>query len=447
MPRKAHLSRRQLLLGTGAAAALAPFLPLLDRDARAGTPSFPTRLVLFITANGMHGVYPQRWRPTGGGSSFAFPADSVLTPLAPWQDKLLVLQGIDNRGQRDTGLPGGHPTGLGTLLTGGALVEGAGMPGGGARTWTAQPVGPSIDQYIASAVGGGAITAGVGVGGPESFKTRFSFKAPDQPVPPDNDPAAVWQRIFEPLTLGSEELERLRTRRLSVLDVVGDEVAELRDALGSDERFKMDAHLAGIRAAEQRIEQVGADCTPPGEPGIVNFMKVEKVPAVTDAHLRQIQAAFSCGVARVATIMFGSAPHNWSFPWLPAPLSAGQHELSHRGSSDTSAQDELVLAQRWYAGRFEFLLELLDAVPEGDGTMLDNTVVVWLTDNARSNNHSWQNMPIVIGGGGGYFPTGRFETFSQVPHNRLLVSLTQSMGIATDTFGDPGYGSGALDFG
>ena len=196
------LTRRQMLAGlggAGAVAALSPFVPL--RRAR-GFGDYPTRLVIFKTMMGMSGRYPDPWKPAGGETDFRFPAGSILEPLAPFRDRLLVIDGLNNQAGLDTGLPGNHPVGLGTGLTGGRLIEGPGMVGGGDRDWTARTFGPSIDQFLAARLGVRSLELGIGTNRSTpgaTYKGRMCFRGPSEPVPSDFDPESLFPEAFSSL--------------------------------------------------------------------------------------------------------------------------------------------------------------------------------------------------------------------------------------------------------
>jgi hypothetical protein len=136
------------------------------------------------------------------------------------------------------------------------------------------------------------------------------------------------------------------------------------------------------------------------------------------------------------------------FTWLPAPVSEGHHDLSHRGDADTDAVTKLTAINNWYAAQLDTLLTKLAAVPDANGTtLLDNTVVLWSNELAKGNTHSRQDEPYVLGGrAGGALRTGRYLNYEGqgLPHNNLLVSLLNAMGLPDTTFGKPDWCTGPL---
>lgn len=438
------LTRRQILAGLGGAGALAALSPFVPLQRARGVDGYPMRLVVFTTMMGMTGRYPDPWKPAGTGAGYTFPTGSILEPLAGFRDRMLVIDGLTNQAAIDTDLPGGHPVGLGTSLTGGPLIEGPGMVGGGDRDWTARTFGPSLDQLVASRLGARTMELGVDTRRRSleaTYKGRMSFRGPAEPVPAEFDPAAVFDRFFGGIGAADDPAAELRrVRRAHALDYLSEDLARVQGRLGGDDRAKIEAHLAALARVRAELDATPPETCVPPELGAGTLL-----PATARAQMQLTASAFACDITRVATIMWGSAPHGWRFEWLGTPISDGFHTLSHFGASNTAAQNDLTRACRWYAEQLRDFLEMLDAVPEGDGTLLDHTIVLWNTEVSAGNNHSFRNMPYVIAGGTGHFRSGRYLSFAGEPHNRLLVSLCHAMGLEdVDTFGDPAYGSGPL---
>jgi hypothetical protein len=318
--------------------------------------------------------------------------------------------------------------------------------------------GPSVDQFIGQGAGKDtpfpALLLGIRVGGRATPHSRISFTGPSLPVPPENSPYAAFDRVFGGAVAGAAGdpalLERLRNEQKSVLDVVKQDLAAVRARMGAAGRQKLDAHVTALRAVETRLSRplapVGESCKKPALGAPINFMDEKNIPAVGDLHMRLATAALACGQTKVITLQWGDAPSGHRMSFLPQPLSNGWHSLSHAPTTDARAQDDLERAARWLTSQLKALLDMLKAIPEGTGTLLDNTAVLWCTENGRSNNHDWRNMPYVLAGGmGGAFRTGRFLSFTPaLPHNRLLTSLCHGMGLSVATFGSPKYGTGPL---
>ncbi len=447
----ARFTRRSFLRGmggAGAALALGPLLPIFE--SRADTATSPKRLVIFATNTGMTGRYPDNWRPGGTGANFTFPAGSILQPLARHRDRLLILQGVDMLSYKDSPSVGGHPTGMVNMLTASPGQEGD-LFGGGGKDRGGWNSGVSVDQFVASRFEREttyrSVEFGVAVTGGEHLRNRMSYRGIAQPVPPENSPYAVFDRIFAPLAGGVEELERIRAQKRSVLDRVCADLETLRGRISKADRDKLDAHLTACRDVEQRLQRPAQICEAPALGGQMNVTAEANIPAIADLHLRLMVRLLACDTTRVTSILWGSAPIEWRFGWLGTPLTSSFHGLSHAPASDAAAQDQMQAAERWFASQFANLLDLMSEVQEGDGTMLDNSVVVWCTENGRSNNHDYRNMPYVIAGsGGGHFRTGRFlDLGGGIPHNRLWVSVCNAVGLTdVNEFGSTRYAQGAL---
>ncbi len=446
-------SRRRLLQGMGLSAAALPLVPLLQP--RAGTPAFPKRLIVFCTTTGMTGRYPSNWAPTGTTDDFTL--SPILAPLAggdtvhgvPLSDlsgECNYFQGIDMASYYDSPSVGGHPRGMGNVLTATPILEGSAFSGGGNETagWAG---GPSVDQELATVLGKGAPFSSLELGvanngGVGHLRYVLSYKGAEQPLPVESDPLAVFDRVFGDLTLDPTELARIRAERLSIIDYLDRDLARFETKIATADQHKMGAHLDAIRSIEQRLAAgVGANC---GLPTVPDDADSGDFPEVGRLQMDMIVAAMSCGLTNVATLMWGAAPLGSVMSWIDG-VSQGFHELSHAGTNDDAAQDQLQAIATWYTQQYAYLLQRLRDIPEGDGTMLDNTLVLWTTENSQSNNHSANNMPYVLAGrAGGTVTPGRFMTYDSVPHNQMMVSICQALGHEIDQFGDPQYGSGGL---
>ena len=153
--------------------------------------------------------------------------------------------------------------------------------------------------------------------------------------------------------------------------------------------------------------------------------------------------SLACDLTRVASIQWSTSVSNKVFSWLG--ISEGHHDLSHEGDTNGDAQSKLIQINTWYAEQFAYLVAALKAVPEGDGTMLDNTVILWCNELGIGNLHSRTDVPYVLAGGcGGYFKTGRHLQYDGENHNNLMVSLCNAMDVNVSTFGNPAYCTGPL---
>lgn len=442
------VTRRGFLTAAGGVAAL-PLLSSLGpfgRYARAQQTGsgFPKRLVFFFSANG---TIPSQWKPKGDETSFEF--GDILAPLTPFKSKVSVIAGLRNEAAYH-GPGDGHQTGMGTLLTNTSLLPGDLFEGGGDSGYVGWGGGISVDQHVANHVGKDtklkSLEAGVQVKGATVW-SRMSYLGSNQPIPPENDPAALYQRVFADLGADPLGLARLRARRKSVLDLVMGEYEALSPKLATFDREKLDQHLTAVREVEQRLDAVadlGGACAQPELGAIPAHMQPENFEAIGRLQMDQVAMSLACDLTRVASVQFSQSVSNHVFSDLG--ISEGHHDLSHEGDENADAKAKLITINTWYAQQFAYLLERLDSIPEGEGTLLDHTLVVWVNELGKGNSHSRDQLPFVLAGScGGYIQTGRWiEFFLPVNHSKLLVTIMNAMGVEGDTFGNPEYGSGPL---
>jgi len=154
----------------------------------------------------------------------------------------------------------------------------------------------------------------------------------------------------------------------------------------------------------------------------------------------------ACDLTRVGSLQWSTSVSNVQMGgWLDLELGGGHHDLSHYGDEDQASQNDLEKINRWYSEQFAYFLGKLDEIEEGDSTLLDNSVVVWVNELGKGNSHTRDDIPFMLAGGcQGYFDTGRHMEFDGEPHGKLLVSLCEAMGFPTDSFGVPEHSQGVL---
>jgi hypothetical protein len=429
------LSRRALLGANSASVAL-PWLEAFGQPA-----GFPRRLLIVFTANG---TLAEHWRPGGGVTDFTF--SRLLRPLEARRSKLLILEGIDCESANHGPGNNGHDLSMGHLLTATALVPGPQGAGAFGHLVDGSAGGPSVDQYIASRLNAGTRFQSLefGVRAQNIFMplpSRLVYRGRFQPVQPENNPRAMFTRLFgttvDPDPNGARAL---RTKRQLAFDRVKDDFRAMRSKVGVEDQRRLDAHAQALVEVERRAVSLSTfSCQVPGMPAAVNGYREEGA-----LQMELIKHAFACDLTRVATLQWSTAQSGATFPWLG--FSEYHHELSHAGDSDAVAQEKLNKIDEWYAQQFNTLLGHLDSVVEGTGTLLDNTCVVWVNELGRGNNHTHMNIPIVMAGGwNGHFRMNRYLRFANTkPHNDFFLSLIEGMGLTPTTFGDPQWCTGPI---
>jgi hypothetical protein len=436
-----NLTRRHFLRAAGGAAVALPLLSSLRASGAAQ--SFPKRLLLVYTPNG---VISDAWWPKNVVSESEFELNEIHQPLAPFKDRLTFLSGVDltvtNAG------PGGlHQKGIGGLFTGQQLqsgdlfVDGCGQTAGWAN-------GISVDQAIAKTIGTGTpITSlELGVRATENdVQGRIAYAGPGAPLPPMNDPSEVFQRLFASFGQNTDQLAELRARRQSVLDTVQEQFKALSPRVSAEDQQKLQAHLSLVRDLESRMvvtDNGASACKAPTAPGTLDPTSEDDMPKIAALQLDLLATAFACDLTRVASYQISTSLNHIRYPWLNS-LGEG-HALSHAGPSDTDAHQQLVARQTWHSQLLADFLTRLSQIPEGAGSVLDNTLVLWGNEVSQGNTHSHENMPFVMMGGGFYFRTGRYLKYESASHNDLLVSILNAFGVDATTFGQPDLCHGPL---
>ncbi len=409
---------------------------------------FPKRFVVVYTPNG----------------NFEFPKSLDLAgtqheAMLPYKDKLIFMSGLDMTVHN---IPPGEPhqTGM-AFLTGRPLNEGTQVGGDGSLAGWAS--GISLDQEIAGLIGATSPRKSLHMGvqstnyGGTEVRTVMSYKGSDQPNENEISPWTMFDEVFS--MLGSDPLgnEKLKKRRLSVLDLAAKQYETLAPKLSADDKKKLEQHLDAIRQVEKQLQNPGAvlggDCQMPIVGGAVDPKDPNNFPLVGKLFMDMLAMALACDITRVVTLQWSASTNNRPYPWLmydagagPQPITDDEHNLGHQPDTSVEAWGKLNVIRRWYGEQFAYLLNKLDSIPEGEGTMLDNTVVLFTSEIARGNTHSHFDMPFILAGsGGGYFKTGQYLTFEgERPHNDLLVAIGNSMGLDITSWGHPDFVKGPL---
>lgn len=427
------LSRRTVLRGMGTAIAL----PMLDAmtPAFAQTPKAPLRMMFGYVPNG---VTMKEWTPAATGRDFEF--TRILKPLEPLREKTLVLSGLAHR----TGASkeaGDHARAGGSYLTGvcpkrttnAALIE----------------VGTSVDQLAAQVVGsktrfaslelGCEATRMVGscdAGYSCAYQASLSWRSASTPMPPETNPRQVFERLYGSLDTGLDPARRaeLTEDRRSVLDFVNERTNRLMGKLGSSDRRKMDEYLTAIREIEKRIQKSEKDSRqlepsmekPDGVP--TDF--VEHVTLMHDL----LAVALQADLTRVSTIMYAREGSTRSYSELG--FTDSHHPITHHRYIPDLVE-KVTRINCHHMEQFASFAARLDAIKEGDGTLLDNCMLVYGSSISDGNAHSHVNLPVVVvGRGGGSLKTGQHLKYPETPMTNLYLTLLDRMGAQTEKMGD-----------
>ncbi len=431
---KRKRTRREFVRELGLSAAALPFILNLPSLGFAGATRRKQRLIVMFSPNG---IVPATFWPDEEGEHFTLKRS--LEPLEPWKDRTLILHGVCDkiRGDGDN-----HMRGIGCLLTGVELFPGNIQ--GGSHTPAGWASGISIDQEIKNFLQAnpetrtrfGSLELGVMVPERADTWTRMSYAGPNQPLAPIDDP----YRLFDRLYGGIEDRETVK----SVLDDLKDDMRKLRDELSSEDRRLLDEHADRVRDMERELrasetKDVG-HAVPRIEPGVEEVN--DNMPRISAMQIELLINSFTADFVRVATLQYTNSVGQARMRWLG--IDKGHHQLSHEPDSNHEAQEQLTRINAWYCEQLALLVKRLAETPEpgGEGTLLDNTTVIWTNELGKGNSHTLNDIPFVLVGGGLGFRTGRSLKHRGVPHNRLLLSLAHGFGHRIERFGEPDFSSG-----
>ena len=424
------LPRRTVLRGIGAALSL----PLLDAmvpalTATVRTAANPTRrLGVVYVPNGISMEY---WTPATEGA--AFEVSPILKPLAPYRDQMLVLSGL-----RSLWTPA-HAGASTTFLTGAEGVAGE----------TAPVAEISMDQVVAREFGkytqlaslelaiDARANAGQCSGGHSCVYTNtISWRSHTTPLPMENNPRAVFERMFGDSGSTNATGRRASIRREhSVLDSVGEKVADLKRAVGPADQVKIDEYLEGVRDAERRIQKAEEQSAIE----LPVLQQPEGVPPVFEDHVKLMfdlqLLAYRTDLTRVITFMMGREVSSRTYPEIGVPDA--HHPLSHH-EYDAGKILTMSKINTYHATLFADYLGKLRATPDGDGSLLDHMVMIYGCGMSDSNAHSPVNVPVlVLGGGAGQLKGGRHIKYpGSTPLANLMYTLVDKLGVPLDHLGN-----------
>lgn len=386
--KRQRLSRRTLLKGLSVAQSavtvgLPPLVSMFNSHGTAYAAQaapIERRFVLWFNGNGI----PERyWIPDETGSAYAL--TPCLVPLARLRDDVHIVSGLDNSAIVNTAFDG-HSTAMSALMTC-TRFSGRG------------PSGPSLDQLVAARIGSETRFRSLQIGvSQESFggamQKNMSWAGPDRPLPPEEIPHRLFDRLF-----GARE-EGWVTRKRSILDAVRESAGELRKGLPVEDSQRLDEHLSSVRDLERSIASLPPEfrrVTPPGED-----FDMKDWPRIAKIQSDLLAYALATRQTRVASYMLTKCQGLARFPWL-GHTSARHHDYTHKdgkapGASGAEGQRILRDICRWHVEEFAYLVSKLKSIPEGAGTLLDNSLLVFVHEHAEANLHKASGMISVLAG-------------------------------------------------
>lgn len=425
---KKRLPRRTFLRGAGAAIAL----PFLDAMVPAGTALAATdagpkpRMGFFYLP---HGFIMDRWIPATEGTGFEL--SPILEPLGPYRSQLTIVSGLENR----------HAVGPTHSITPGTWLSCV-TP----RKSQAPYGGVTVDQMAAEQIGSDTLFPSIEVatenrGGSAacdgtygcSFGSTLSFRTPTVPLPMESNPHTMFRRLFGQGN-SPEEREAIARDYQSRLDMVLEETSRLRRTLGAADRAMLDNYLESVREIERRVQASN-------EQDLTQF-DLPEVPAGMpdfDGRLRlmfdMIAVAYQANLTRIASFMMAAEVSNQAYTHLGIPDAF--HPLSHH-NNDPKKMDKLATMQRYHTEVFAEFVEKLAGMPDGDGSVLDNSILLFggnMSDSARHDHYPLA--PAIVGGGCGKLRGNQhIRCPERMPLSNVLLTLLDRAGVAVESVGD-----------
>ena len=439
MSQRLPLHRRTFLKGVGATLGLPLLEAMLPASGLAAqSAGAPKRMAFVFVPNGV--IVPD-WTVKGEGADWQL--SPTLEPLAKVKDRVCVVSGLmqDNARAKGDG-PGDHARSSAAFLTGAHPVKTSGVD---------IKVGQSVDQVAADRAGkltklpsielgteGGRNAGQCDSGYSCAYSNNISWKSATTPMAKEINPRLVFERLFG--STDDREAAKGRAKRdeyrKSILDLVTDDASKLKQQLGQTDRRKMDEYFSSVREIEQRIERAKTDSS---SQKIPELTLPRGVPKELDEHIglmfELMALAFQTDTTRVATFMMANEGSNRSYPMVG--VNDGHHHLSHHQNKQDWI-DHLKKIDKYLLGHFARFLEKLNGISEGNGTLLDNSMVLYGSAIADGNRHSHHDLPILLAGkGGGTIASGRHLVYPQeTPLNNLFLSMLDRMDAGVDSLGD-----------
>jgi hypothetical protein len=430
---KKHLSRRTVLRGAGAALSL----PLLDAMIPAGTALAQTaarpkpKLGFFYLP---HGAVIDRWTPAGTGRSFELP--QILAPFAPFQADMTIVSGLRNEAAEGAGV---HTVNPGTWLSctspfwadSGDALRGISADQIAARELGADTPFASLELCTEVKPGSGqACSAQFGCG----MGSTISFRTATQPLPMEHNPRKLFYRLFGQGDTAAER-EAIAAQTGSLLDLVSDEASSLRSALGPSDQSRMAEYLDSVREIERQAQKMADQ----------DFSQLDLpdaptgVPADFDEHIKLqfdlAALAFQAGLTRIVSFMMAAEISMLTYNQVG--VSEAFHPLSHhQNNPDKLAR--LAVVQTYHSTVFARFLDKLRSTPDGDGSLLDHSILLYGSNMSDSNLHNADPLPsVVFGRGYGALRGGQHLQFAQdTPHANLILTLLDRAGVPVESLGN-----------
>ena len=427
---KKHLSRRTFLHGIGVTLSL-PLLESMMPAMALGQVAQATRTRLGCIYF-PHGAIMPKWTPEKDGTGFAM--TEILQPLVPFQSEVNIISGLEHKLAYGSGATANHNRAAASFLSGAFAKVGA------------EPhLGVTVDQIVARKIGqdtplpslelaivGTSLNCGDGLSC--SYRDTISWQGTTSPLPMQNNPQVVFERLFGDGTTSALRKAR-REQSVSLLDSVREEASALQRRLPAEDRTRVDQYLTDVREIERRVQKMGQqlsdDLPIPAAP--------TGVPRDLDDHIRlmfDLQVlAWQADITRVSTLMLSKELS--TAVYAKSNVRDAFHTLSHHSNIQEN-KDRFALLNRYHVSLLAYFLDRLQKTPDGDGSLLDHSMVLYGSGMSDGNQHNHTDLPVVLAGGAsGRLKGGRHLRHPQnTPMSNLLVGMLHTLDVPADSFGD-----------
>lgn len=427
---KKHLSRRTFIRGAGVTLAL----PFLESMVPAQTPlrntaaTPKTRLGCFYVP---HGATMYKWTPASEGRNFEM--SETLTPLEKYRKQLTVISNLCHKSATGADAGAEHARSAALFLSGASPQK------------NAVRVGQTVDQIAAAAIGQDTplpsielaiedVSLSCGAGYGCAYFNTIAWRTPTVPLPMENSPQVVFEKLFGDGGTADQRLKRKREDR-SILDSIRQQTGDLMRDLPATDRTRLDGYMEDIREIERRIKtaeaQAGTNQNVPDAP--------VGTPETFDVHIKLmfdlLAIAYKSEITRVATLMYAKDLSPATFP------ESGQRGAFHGASHHANVKanmDNFAVINKYHVSMLAYFIDKLATTNDGDGTLLDHSMILYGSSMSNGNQHDHDPLPIVLlGGAGGSLEGNRhIVTPKQTPMANMLLGMLDKLGVKKDTFGD-----------
>jgi hypothetical protein len=427
---KKHLSRRTFLRGAGVTLAL----PFLESMVPAQTPlsstaaAGKTRLGCFYVP---HGATMYKWTPATEGKNFEI--SETLTPLEKYRKNLTVISNLCHKSATGADAGAEHARSAALFLSGAPPQK------------NAVRVGTTLDQVAAAAIGQDTplpsielaiedVSLSCGAGYGCAYFNTVAWRTPTVPLPMENSPQVVFEKLFGDGGTAEQRLQRKREDR-SILDSIRQQTSDLMKGLPATDRTRLDGYLDDIREIERRIKTAEAQAS--------SNLNVPDAPVGTpetfDVHIKLmfdlLAIAYKSEITRVATLMYAKDLSPATFP--ESGNRGAFHGASHHANVKAN-MDNFAVINKYHVSMLAYFIDKLAGTPDGDGTLLDHSMILYGSSMSNGNQHDHDPLPIVLlGGAGGKLEGNRhIVTPQHTPMSNLLLGMLDKLGVKKESFGD-----------